>query len=147
MGRPLAPRRMPNRRRRVWGRPRKSRRDRSLASCGGRKEPCGRRRSCWELRSARDGVAGGSDSTSGFRNQDGRRYTVSVACRLSETRAFHWRCAVCAAGANQGIAPRTLAAATYALQLFIERLVEFFLFFLGGRLLIWQHFSYFWLAV
>ncbi len=47
---------------------------------------------------------------------------------------------------------RTLAAATYALQLFVERLVEFFLFLLSGRLLIWlpltwRHFSCFWLAV
>src|SRR5712691_7055839 len=47
---------------------------------------------------------------------------------------------------------RTLAAATYALQLFVERLVEFFLFLLSGRLLIWLpltwwHFSCFWLAV
>jgi hypothetical protein len=46
--------------------------------------------------------------TPGFRNQDGRRQTISVACRLpSETRAFQLD-AVCAAGANQGIAPRTL---------------------------------------
>ena len=40
---------------------REFRRGRSPASCGGRKEPCGRRRSCWELRSARGGIAGGSD--------------------------------------------------------------------------------------
>ena len=45
------------------------------------------------------------------------------------------------------LAPRTLAAATYALQLFVERFVEFFLFLLGGRLLIWWHISCFWLAV
>jgi hypothetical protein len=44
-------------------------------------------------------------------------------------------------------APRTLATATYTLQLFVERLVEFLLLLFGGRLLIWRHFSCFWLAV
>ncbi len=46
------------------------------------------------------------------------------------------------------LAPRTLAAATYALQLFVERLVEFLLSLLGGRqLLLLRHLTCFGLAV
>jgi len=40
-----------------------------------------------------------------------------------------------------------LAAATDALQLFFEGFVEFLLLLFRGRLLIWQYFSCFWLAV
>ena len=94
--------------------PRKSRRGRSPASCGGRKGPCGRRRSCWELRSARGGIVGGSDSdsqVSGISGWQAADESLSLVFFLN--RGLSIGDAVCASGANQRIAPRTLAARSF----------------------------------
>jgi hypothetical protein len=63
----------------------------------------------------------------------------SVACLLLKP-AFHRRVGQEPIGETSR---RTLAAATYALQLFVERLVEFFLLPFGIRLLIGRHISCF----
>ena len=53
----------------------------------------------------------------------------------------------CGGGGPIRDTPESFSSRDIYSSVFVERLVEFFLLLLGGRLLIWRHVSCFWLAV